>query len=157
MTTLGWTCHTRAAPSCDMFNLGSSYFHVALTTVRHLLTDDSTDKILVRKSLASPIKLTGFTQGCVPQNSGQIYAGGRHCGGWTCWRWETVAYNREAAHSDRSAAVLLQSCKYIYTLNCTRQQRLFSLCFSANVDFHRCRQREVARKKATVKRWLSTK
>jgi len=37
MTTLGWTCHTRAAPSCDMFNLGSSYFHVALTTVRHLL------------------------------------------------------------------------------------------------------------------------
>ena len=38
MTTLGWTCHTRAAPSCDMFNLGSSYFHVALTTVRHLLT-----------------------------------------------------------------------------------------------------------------------
>jgi len=31
------TCHTRAAPSCDMFNLGSSYFHVALTTVRHLL------------------------------------------------------------------------------------------------------------------------
>ena len=24
--------------SCDMFNLGSSYFHVALTTVRHLLT-----------------------------------------------------------------------------------------------------------------------
>jgi len=28
---------TRAAPSCDMFNLGSSYFHVALTTVRHLL------------------------------------------------------------------------------------------------------------------------
>jgi len=37
MTTLAWTCHTRAAPSCDMFNLGSSYFHVALTTVRHLL------------------------------------------------------------------------------------------------------------------------
>ena len=26
-----------AAPSCDMFNLGSSYFHVPLTTVRHLL------------------------------------------------------------------------------------------------------------------------
>ena len=25
------------APSCDMFNVGSSYFHVALTTVRHLL------------------------------------------------------------------------------------------------------------------------
>ena len=23
---------------CDMFNLGSSYFHVALTTVRHLLS-----------------------------------------------------------------------------------------------------------------------
>ena len=40
MTTLGWTCRTRAAPSCDMFNLGSSYFHVALTTVRHLLNDD---------------------------------------------------------------------------------------------------------------------
>ena len=37
MRTLGSTCHTRAAPSCDMFNLGSSYFHVALTTVRHLL------------------------------------------------------------------------------------------------------------------------
>ena len=36
-TTLGWTCHTRAAPSCDMFNLGSSYFHVPLTTVHHLL------------------------------------------------------------------------------------------------------------------------
>jgi len=37
MTTLGWKCHTRAAPSCDIFNLGSSYFHVPLTTVRHLL------------------------------------------------------------------------------------------------------------------------
>ena len=31
------TCHTRAAPSCDIFNLGSSYFHVPLTTVRHPL------------------------------------------------------------------------------------------------------------------------
>jgi len=31
-------CLKRYAPSCDMFNLGSSYFHVALTTVRHLLT-----------------------------------------------------------------------------------------------------------------------
>jgi len=41
MTTLGWTCPTRAAPSCDMFNLGSSYFHVALTTVRHLLNAQS--------------------------------------------------------------------------------------------------------------------
>ena len=36
-TTLGWRCHTRAQPECDMFNLGSSYFHVPLTTVRHLL------------------------------------------------------------------------------------------------------------------------
>jgi len=53
-------------------------------TIWHFFSDDSTDKISVRKSLASPIKLTGFTQGCVPQNSGQIYAGGRHCGGWTC-------------------------------------------------------------------------
>ena len=40
-TTLGSTCHTRAAPSCDMFNLGSSYFHVSLTTVRHLLNAQS--------------------------------------------------------------------------------------------------------------------
>ena len=38
MTTGGWKCHTRAAPSCDIFNLGSSYFHVPLTTVRHVLT-----------------------------------------------------------------------------------------------------------------------
>ena len=38
MTTRGWRCHTRAAPSCDIFNLRSSYFHVPLTTVRHLLT-----------------------------------------------------------------------------------------------------------------------
>jgi len=38
MTTLGWKCHTRAAPSCDIFNLSSSYFHVPLTTMRHLLT-----------------------------------------------------------------------------------------------------------------------
>ena len=30
-------CHTEAAPSCDIFKLGSSYFHVPLTTVRHLL------------------------------------------------------------------------------------------------------------------------
>ena len=44
MTTLGWTCHTRAAPSCDMFSLGSSYFHVALTTVRHLLTADNSKR-----------------------------------------------------------------------------------------------------------------
>ena len=27
----------RTAPSCDIFNLGSSYFHVPLTTVRRLL------------------------------------------------------------------------------------------------------------------------
>ena len=38
MTTRGWKCHTRAAPWCDIFNLASSYFHVPLTTVRHLLT-----------------------------------------------------------------------------------------------------------------------
>ena len=25
MTTLGWKCHTQPAPSCDIFNLGSSY------------------------------------------------------------------------------------------------------------------------------------
>ena len=25
------------APSCDIFNLGSSYFHVLLAAVRHLL------------------------------------------------------------------------------------------------------------------------
>ena len=37
-TSLSWRCHTRAAPSCDMFNRGSSYFHVPLTTVCHLLT-----------------------------------------------------------------------------------------------------------------------
>jgi len=37
MTTRGGKCHTRAAPSCDIFNLGSSYFHVLLTTMRHLL------------------------------------------------------------------------------------------------------------------------
>jgi len=37
MTTLGLKCHTRAAPSCDIFNLGSSYFHVPLIAVRHLL------------------------------------------------------------------------------------------------------------------------
>ena len=35
------TKHTRAAPSCAMFNLGSSYFHVPLTTVRHLLNVES--------------------------------------------------------------------------------------------------------------------
>ena len=34
---VGWKCHSRAAPSCDIFNLGSSYFHVPLTTVRRLL------------------------------------------------------------------------------------------------------------------------
>ena len=37
LTTLGWKCHTLAAPSCDILNLGSSYFHVQLTTVRHPL------------------------------------------------------------------------------------------------------------------------
>ena len=31
-TQLSWD-----APSCDIFNLGLSYFHVPLTTVRHLL------------------------------------------------------------------------------------------------------------------------
>jgi len=30
-------------PSCDMFNLGSSYFHVPLTTVRHLYNVRGTD------------------------------------------------------------------------------------------------------------------
>ena len=43
--THGSSCDM-AAPSCDMFNLGSSYFHVARTTVRHLL-------IVVRLSVAS--------------------------------------------------------------------------------------------------------
>jgi len=37
MTTLGWKCHTQAELSCDIFNLGSSNFHVPLTFVRHLL------------------------------------------------------------------------------------------------------------------------
>jgi len=37
MTTLGWKCHTRPAPLCDILASGSSYFHVPLTTVRHLL------------------------------------------------------------------------------------------------------------------------
>ena len=36
-TSLGWRCLTRAAPTCDMFNLWSSYFHILLTAVRHLL------------------------------------------------------------------------------------------------------------------------
>jgi len=36
MTTLGWKCHTRAQPECDIFNLGLSYLNVALTTVHHL-------------------------------------------------------------------------------------------------------------------------
>jgi len=34
----GWPYDkTDEARSCDIFNLGSSYFHVPLTTVRHLL------------------------------------------------------------------------------------------------------------------------
>ena len=37
--TLGWKCHTWAAPLCDIFNLWSSYFHVPLTTLHHLLND----------------------------------------------------------------------------------------------------------------------
>jgi len=37
MTTRGWKCHTRAQPKCDIFNVWSSYIHVPLTTVRHLL------------------------------------------------------------------------------------------------------------------------
>jgi len=37
-TTLGWKCHTRAAPSVTFSTSGSSYFHVPLTTtVCHLL------------------------------------------------------------------------------------------------------------------------
>ena len=32
-----WHTVVRAAPSCDILNLGSSYFHVPLTAVRHLL------------------------------------------------------------------------------------------------------------------------
>ena len=36
-TTNSYDMWQTYAPSCDMFNLGSSYFHVALTTVRHLL------------------------------------------------------------------------------------------------------------------------
>ena len=36
MTTRGWTCHTRAQPECDIFNRGSSYFHVSRTNVCHM-------------------------------------------------------------------------------------------------------------------------
>jgi len=34
--TRGWKCRTRAAPSCDIFNRGSSYLNVTRTTVLHL-------------------------------------------------------------------------------------------------------------------------
>jgi len=37
----GWKCHT---PSCDLFNLGSSYFHVPQTTVCHVLSYDQLQK-----------------------------------------------------------------------------------------------------------------
>ena len=36
MTTRGWTCHTRAQPECDIFNQGTSYFHVPRSTVCHM-------------------------------------------------------------------------------------------------------------------------
>ena len=41
----------QAAPSCDIFNVGSSYFHVPLTTVRHLLnvTDNSSSAAAERR------------------------------------------------------------------------------------------------------------
>ena len=36
MMTLGWKCRTRAAPSCDIFNLGFIIFQCPLTTVHRL-------------------------------------------------------------------------------------------------------------------------
>ena len=36
MMNRGWKCGTQAAPSCHIFNLGSSHLNVALTTMHHL-------------------------------------------------------------------------------------------------------------------------
>ena len=44
-TTLGWKCYTRAAPSCDIFNLLFVIFHVPLTTVCQLLNVRFTQKV----------------------------------------------------------------------------------------------------------------
>ena len=81
MTTLGWTCHTRAAPSSDMFNLGSSYFHVALTTVRHLLTVWN----LVSRSQCSVCAPRQFSDwSCTNQWSS-----------WSSWRCSSQLWQRQ--------------------------------------------------------------
>ena len=43
VTTRGWKCHTWAAPSCDIFNLWSSYFHVPRMTVSCFVVWPSTN------------------------------------------------------------------------------------------------------------------
>ena len=40
MMTLSWKCRTRAAPSCDIFNLGFIIFQCPLTAVHHLYNDE---------------------------------------------------------------------------------------------------------------------
>ena len=65
-------------PECDMFNLGSSYFHVALTTVLHLLNvlrvwleiecvlcdvcyEECTDSVMIRPNKSCVSAATTFT------------------------------------------------------------------------------------------------
>ena len=63
MTTRGRTCHTRAQPECDMFNLGSSYFHVARTTVRHLLNVTHCDTHPFNGPLSRTTRVSRYQKG----------------------------------------------------------------------------------------------
>lgn len=96
-------------------------------TIRHFFLTTARTKYRSENPWPPRSSLLGLHRAASPRIPARSTPGADTAvGGPACWRWETVAYNREAVHSGRSAAVLLQSCKYIYTLDCTRQQRLFS-------------------------------
>jgi len=59
----------RAAPSCDMFNLGSSYFHVPLTTVRHLLNVTLTTVHQMYNVATLPCEISMFKKLACPSSN----------------------------------------------------------------------------------------
>jgi len=83
-------------------------------TIRHFFLTTARTKYRSENPWPPRSSLLGLHRAASPRIPARSTPGADTAvGGPACWRWETVAYNREAVHSGRSAAVLLQSCKYI--------------------------------------------
>jgi len=65
----------RSAPLCDIFNLGSSYFHVPLTTVRHLLIVSTIDRECEFYEFKKIVEFTKLTRTKLSLGEGIRYIG----------------------------------------------------------------------------------